>query len=71
MTDAKQLYAGVEFPERPSPDKVPELSELAFKYFYHLQKGSKIIDDAKAQSALNFLLNLPKNNDSIIETSLK
>ena len=56
MNDPQSLYANISFDlvKNESKDKILEKQELAFKYFYHLNKSSKIINDAKGMSAFNF-----------------
>lgn len=58
MADVRKIFAQVVFPEyRPKlKENTRELTELAFKYLYTLNKSSRILNDSKALTALNFLL---------------
>jgi hypothetical protein len=72
-SDAKKLFDQVDFDLKVDEDKVPEKSELAFRYFYYLNKSSRIISDTKALNALNFLLTHSENSqiDKIIEFGVR
>jgi hypothetical protein len=71
MSDPKSLYANIDFDyvRDESEEKLALKQELAFKYFYHLNKSSKIINDSKGLRALNFTF-LNKNSRNQIQTAL-
>ena len=58
MTDPKKLYAEISFSPKAneSDQDILDTHILAFKYFFHLYKGSRILNDPKAIHALNFIL---------------
>jgi hypothetical protein len=77
MTDARKLYSNITFEINPKEDEYQylERQELAFKYFYHLNKSSKILNDSKALSAINYthsnLVKSFRNVEKQIKISMK
>jgi hypothetical protein len=77
MADAKKLYSNIDFflKSNETLDQIKDQHQLAFKYMYHLNKGSKILNDQKALNALNYIIHYSWRNNQlsndIIETSLK
>jgi hypothetical protein len=57
MSDPRKLYAHVSFDLKASEpvEVLLEKHEYAYKYLYHTNKASKILNDAKALQALNYL----------------
>ena len=57
MSDPKKLYANINFDvvKNESIEKALERQELAYKYLYHLNKSSKILNDPKGLTALNYI----------------
>lgn len=72
MVDVKKLYSDINFLFEPNEEdqSAAKRLDLAFKYFYHINKGSKIINDSKALSALQFVL-LHSETTNSTELSLK
>lgn len=55
--DAKRMFDQIDFGQKvDNEEQAREKCEFAFRYFYHLNKSSRIIGDTKALTALNFLL---------------
>jgi hypothetical protein len=77
MTDARKLYSNVTFEINPkeNENQYLERQELAYKYFYHLNKSSKILNDPKALNAINYthsnLIKSFKNVEKQIKISMK
>ena len=71
MSDPKLLYVNInfDFNKNENDETISEKQELAFKYFYHLNKSSKIVNDAKGVSALNFSF-LNKNIANQIQSAI-
>lgn len=71
MSDPKSLYFNInfDFVSDESEEKHSIKQELAFKYLYHLNKSSKIIDDPKGLHALNFTF-LNKNSWKQIKVAM-
>jgi len=57
MSDPRKLYAHVNFDliQNEPVEILLEKHEYAYKYLYHTNKASKILNDAKALQALNYL----------------
>ena len=77
MTDARKLYLNISFEINPkeNENQYLERQELAYKYFYHLSKSSKILNDSKALSAINYthsnLIKSFRNIEKQIKISMK
>lgn len=76
MADIKKVYAQIEFDLKPrqTERQVIEIHTLAYKYVYHLYKGSKVLKDPKALKALGYILHYSQEDnyrDRLIEISIK
>lgn len=75
MTDPKKIFANVDFSfiRNEEKSKFLERQELAYKYFFQLNKGSKILNDSKALVALDltFKSALKSGYTEQIDISLK